>query len=81
MIKQFIVDEFLPDVTAEQLDSTYDLLANGVIDSLGLLKLIAWLEDSFELAIDDLEVSLERFSTVDGIRSFVADGQVAGGLS
>ena len=30
MIKQFIVDEFLPDVIAEQLDSTYDLLANGV---------------------------------------------------
>ncbi|MGH2706710.1 MAG: phosphopantetheine-binding protein [Actinomycetota bacterium] len=72
-IKQFIVEEFLPDVSPDQLDSDYDLLANGVIDSLGLLKMIAWIEDRFQLAVDDLDLAPERFSTVDEIRLLIAD--------
>ncbi len=72
-IKQFIVEEFLPDVTADQLDSNYDLLTNGVIDSLGLLKMIAWIEDRFQIAADDLDLAPERFCTVDTIRLLIAD--------
>ncbi|GAB7189205.1 hypothetical protein ATKI12_9109, partial [Kitasatospora sp. Ki12] len=41
-IKRFLIDEFLPDVTPEQLADDHDLLSDGVIDSLGVLKLIAW---------------------------------------
>ena len=36
-VKGFIVAEFRPGVTADQLADDYDLVANGVIDSLGLL--------------------------------------------
>jgi D-alanine--poly(phosphoribitol) ligase subunit 2 len=36
-VKQFIVDEFMPDVPVEELDADFDLLAGGVVDSLGLL--------------------------------------------
>jgi hypothetical protein len=37
-IKQFIVDEFMPDVSVDELDSDFDLLTGGVVDSLGLLR-------------------------------------------
>ena len=42
-IKQFIVDEFMPDVPVEDLEDDFDLLTGGVVDSLGLLKVVAWL--------------------------------------
>lgn len=71
VIKQFIVEEFLPDVSTDQLESDYDLLSNGVIDSLGLLEVIAWLEDRFQIAIDGLEIAPEDFRSVDAMRSFV----------
>jgi acyl carrier protein len=70
-IKQFIIEEFLPDAHADQLDADYDLLANGVIDSLGLLVVVSWLEDRFQIAIDDVELAPDSFRTVDAISSFI----------
>ena len=71
-IKQFVIDEFLPDVSVNELDADHDLLADGVIDSLGLLKLIAWLEDRFELNVDDTALDPDNFRTVAAIDAFVA---------
>ena len=33
--------------------SDYDLLEGGVVDSLGLLKVVAWLETEFDIGVDD----------------------------
>lgn len=70
-IKHFIVEEFMPDVPVEDLDSDYDLLTGGVVDSLGLLKVVAWLETEFDIGVDDSELGPESFRTVDAIREFV----------
>ncbi|MGH8885307.1 MAG: acyl carrier protein [Egibacteraceae bacterium] len=72
-IKQFVVEAFLPDVSVDQLGSDYDLLSNGVIDSLGLLEVIAWLEDRFQIAIDGFEISPDNFRSVDAICSFIEE--------
>ncbi|MDQ3239832.1 MAG: phosphopantetheine-binding protein [Actinomycetota bacterium] len=71
-IKEFIVEEFLPDVSTEELDADYDLLAGGVVDSLGLLQIIAWLEDRFQVALDDAEIGPESFRSVNAIHATVA---------
>ncbi len=76
-IKQFVLDEFLPDVTDDDLTTDYDLVATGVIDSLGLLKLIAWLEERFELPIDDIELDPDSFRTIDAIDAFIMRAQPA----
>jgi acyl carrier protein len=76
-IKQFVIEEFLPDVTGDDLSSDYDLVATGVIDSLGLLKLIAWLEERFELPIDELEHDPDSFRTIDAIDAFIAQASSA----
>jgi acyl carrier protein len=70
-ITKFVVEEFLPDVPAESLAADYDLLSGGVIDSLGLLKVIAWLEDRFDVVIDDIEIAPDNFRTVAAISAFV----------
>ena len=35
-IKGFIVEEFMPDISVDELESDFDLLNGGVVDSLGL---------------------------------------------
>lgn len=70
-IKKFIVDEYLPDATVSDLEPTYDLLGNGVIDSLGLLRFVTWLEGRFDVAIDDIEIAPENFRTVADIVQFI----------
>jgi acyl carrier protein len=72
-IKEYLVGEFLPDVTVDELDSDYDLLAGGVIDSLALLMVIAWLEDRFGIAVDALDVTPDDFRTVAAMAAFVRD--------
>jgi acyl carrier protein len=49
----------------------YDLLGNGVVDSLGLLELIAWVEQRYEIPIDDIDISPDDFRSVDAICDFV----------
>lgn len=70
-IKQFIIDEFMPDVPVEELDSDFDLLAGGVVDSLGLLKVVAWLESEYDIGVDESELGPESFRTVKAIREYI----------
>lgn len=70
-IKEFVVEEFLPDVSPTELETDQDLLADGVIDSLGLLKLIAWIEDRFDIHVDDSALDPDNFRTIAAIDAFV----------
>ena len=73
--RQFIVDEFMPDVSVDELDADFDLLTGGVVDSLGLLQVVAWLETEFDIGVDDSELGPESFRTVDAIKAFVDEAR------
>jgi D-alanine--poly(phosphoribitol) ligase subunit 2 len=77
-IKSFIVEEFMPDISVDELESDYDLLTGGVVDSLGVLKFVAWMEDEFDIAVDESELGPDSFRTVTAIKEFV-DSARAGG--
>lgn len=83
VIKQFLIDEFLPDVSAAELDVDHDMLSDGVIDSLGVLKLIAWIEERFGLTVSDTELDPDNFRTVTSIDTFIANntGSVTGSVA
>jgi acyl carrier protein len=70
-IKGFIVEEFMPDISVDELESDYDLLTGGVVDSLGLLKFVAWMEDEFDIEVDESELGPDSFRTVTAIKEFV----------
>jgi D-alanine--poly(phosphoribitol) ligase subunit 2 len=70
-VKEFIVEEFMPDVPVAELDADYDLLTGGVVDSLGLLKVVAWLEEEFDIEVDESELGPESFRTVAAIKEYV----------
>lgn len=71
LITTFITDQYLPGTSPAELDADYDLLANGIIDSLGLLRLIDWLQGEFTLDIDDKDLTPDAFRSVSAICSFV----------
>lgn len=66
-ITAFVLDEFLPDVGPGGLDPDYDLVAGGVIDSLGLLKVLAWLEATYDFPTDEVDVGPDDLATVAAI--------------
>jgi len=74
-ITKYIVREFLPDVEVNDLAPDYDLLKNGVIDSLALLRVVDWIAEEFDVSIEDLDLSPDNFRTVENIDALVASAK------
>ena len=55
-IRKFIVENFLFGQADEELGDDESLLDNGVIDSTGVLELIAFLEEHFQIKVADAEL-------------------------
>ena len=71
LIRNYINNELIKDKDIGVIDSTYPLLENGVIDSLGIQKLIAYLEDTFSIRIEDEDIIPENFENLESIYRFV----------
>lgn len=69
-VLEFIRSELVLDGGADGLSADTQLL-NGIVDSLGLMQLVAFLEEEFEIEIDDSDISKEYFSTVGDIGRLV----------
>jgi acyl carrier protein len=76
-IRAFLIEEFVPDVPADELPSDYDLVQGGVIDSLGLLKIIAWIEEQFEIPAELLDLDPESFRSIGAIETLIEGARTA----
>jgi acyl carrier protein len=78
-IRDFIKQEILFEETTATLEDDTPLL-NGVMDSLGLMQLVAYLEEEFDVEIDDGDMTADHFRTVKDIEQLVNEkvGQKAG---
>lgn len=76
-IKQFLAEEFMPDVPVHEIEDNADLITTGVIDSLGLLKVIAWLEGHHGLSIDVTEMIPDNFRSVAAIDAYLTRAKEA----
>ena len=70
-IREFLVEEFMPDMSPDELDDDFDLQTGGAVDSLGLLKLVAWLESEYGISVDESELGPDSLRTVDSIQQFI----------
>ena len=71
-ITQFVVGNLMRDPNSTSLAEDENLLANGIVDSLGIVKLIAFLEDRYDVRISDDEVLPENFESIAAISRFLA---------
>ena len=72
----FVRDEVATDGSDVVGDS--DLLLTGAVDSLGVIRVTQWLEDTCGIEVDPADVVLENFQTVDAMVAYAiyqgADG-------
>ena len=52
------------------IEGDTDLLLTGLVDSLGVVQIVAWLEEREALEIDPMDVVIENFQTVDLMVAF-----------
>lgn len=77
-VRGFILENFMFSNDESALNSEESLLEKGVIDSTGVMELVAFLEDEYKFRINDDELVPENLDSVRNIVAFV-DSKHAGG--
>jgi acyl carrier protein len=69
VIRTFITENFLYG-NSEQLSNDLPLLGN-VIDSTGVIELIGFVQQHFDISVGDEEVASDNFGSLESVVSFV----------
>ena len=70
-VRAYITENFLymrPNFTIGDDDS---LLGNGIIDSMGVIEVITFIQQEFEITIDDEDITEENLGTLAAIARYV----------
>lgn len=72
-VKEFILEQFLPGEDPAHLTDDTPLITAGIIDSMGTLRLVAFLEERFGVRIDAHEADVEHLNTLTDIARLVQE--------
>jgi acyl carrier protein len=75
-VREFVRSNFLVSDDVALTDQA-SLLELGIVDSTGVLEIIAFLERTFGLAVDDDEIVPENLDSIERIAAYVARKQGA----
>jgi len=70
-IKKYILEASLSDV--KDIDDDALIFENGLLDSMGLLFLIEFLGEAFQVEVSDDELNPKNFESINNIVSFVSN--------
>jgi acyl carrier protein len=72
IIKGYILGEFLPGENPAALTDATPLITGGILDSLGTIKLVAFLEQRFKIQIQAHETMVDYLDTIADIAQLVS---------
>jgi acyl carrier protein len=70
-VRDFVGSELDKEKRYGLLKDTDSLIETGIIDSLGIMRLLAYLESEFSIRLADEDLVPENFETIQAIRSLV----------
>jgi acyl carrier protein len=74
-VRSYILENFLFTNDAAALVNGDSFLEKGIIDSTGVLEMIYFLEEQFEIKVADQEMIPENLDSVDNIVRYVSNKQ------
>jgi acyl carrier protein len=70
-VKAFIVEKFLFGEDADKVTPSTPLISGGIIDSLGVIELVTFLEQRFGITIEAKEAGRTHLDTLAAIETLV----------
>ena len=71
-IHEFIIENFLFGDGKDLTDST-DFFNGGIVDSTGILEIMCFIEETYDLVIPDDDVVLDNFSSVNSVSNYLEE--------
>jgi acyl carrier protein len=69
-IKEFILRKF-PLAKKQGIKNSDRMLDSGILDSLGVLDVVAFVEQEFAILVSDEDLTPENFQSLDSLTAFV----------
>ena len=76
-IKDFIMAEFLPGESADELTDTTPLISGGILDSIATLKLVMFIEETWGVSFAPHEVDKENLDMLSSITRLLVEKKPA----
>ncbi len=76
-LSSYIKDEIMRNPKANLRDDE-DLLSAGILDSLAILQLVAFIEERFKIKVPDEDVVFENFQSIDALSRYLETQKEAG---
>ncbi|MGD9210169.1 MAG: acyl carrier protein [Desulfobacteraceae bacterium] len=70
-LKNFIIAEYLLGTQINELSDDLNLVENGIIDSLALLKLVAYIENEFNIVLEPEEIDMDNLNSIQAITAII----------
>lgn len=77
-VRQYILSEFLPGESPDKLEGSTPLITSGILDSIGTVKLVSFLEETYSVELEAHEISVDLLNTIDDIVGLVREKRGAG---
>ena len=70
-IRAFIIENFLFGDTSHDLGDDVSLIESDLVDSTGILELVAFVETTYNITVRDADIVPANFDSIGRIASFV----------
>lgn len=71
-IRDYISENILFSSNGFPYSDSASFLETGIIDSMNVLELVVFIEESFGITVEDSDFTPDNFDSIDKISSFVA---------
>lgn len=71
ILKEFITKNFLPSAGLESFDDEDSFMEKGIFDSTGILELLEFIEEKFDISVNDEEIIPDNLDSLSKMTSFI----------
>ena len=70
-VRQYIAENFLFSDDGSQLSAHASFLEEGIVDSTGVLELVMFVEETYNVTVEDDEIVPENFDSVAQLAAYI----------
>jgi acyl carrier protein len=78
-LNDYISNNLLAEQPNGPIGLDENLLLNGSVDSLGVMQLVNFIEERFDITVGPGEVTLKNFKTINAMTTFISNKSAAAG--
>lgn len=72
-VRQFVIDNFLFGQGDVQLENDDSFMERGIVDSTGVLELVAFLETKYQIKVEGKDLIPDNLDSITNLRRFLGE--------